>query len=63
MEQRVMILEIESKPEQAGKIYASAADAEAKLNEAIGQGWRIKSVHAAASHASAAVSIVVLERD
>ncbi len=63
MQQRAMILEIEARPEQAGKIYASATDAESRLNEALHEGWRVSAVHAGGAHAKAAVSIVILERD
>lgn len=63
MQQKAMILEIEARPEQAGRIYASAPDAEARLNEALADGWRVASVHAGGVHAQVAVTIVILERD
>ncbi len=63
MHERVLILEIEAKPEQAGKIYASAADAESRVNEALADGWRIKSINALGAHTKSVLSMVTLERD
>lgn len=62
MEQRVLVIEIEAKPEQAGKIYSGAADAEIRINEAIAEGWNVSQVYPAGQTTSAAVSFVVLTR-
>lgn len=61
-EQKVMIIEIEMKPERAGTIYSGAADAEQRLNEQLAQGWRVLSVNPLGGTAPMLASLVVLER-
>lgn len=63
MEQRVLILEVEARPDKAGMIYASAADAESRINEALTQGWAIKHIHSGGQHEKAAIIIVELQKD
>ena len=63
MEQRVLVIEIEPRPNQAGTIYASATDAESRINEALADGWSIKHIHQGTQHERASVVIVELMRD
>ena len=63
MEQRVLILEVEARPDKAGMIYASAADAESRINEALSQGWSIKQIHNGGQHSQAAIIIIELYKE
>ncbi|NRA36933.1 MAG: hypothetical protein HRU15_02230 [Planctomycetes bacterium] len=63
LEQKVMILEIEMKPQKPGTIYSGAADAEQKLNEQLAQGWRVASVNPMGGSAPMLAAMVVLERN